>query len=148
VRCKQSNGAVVDLSPAAAAAAAICRFNLADYYVGEHGRDFVCSGAADSGMTKCAQIPPYVDGALRCNDSARPHAAYSPLPPGPPSAPLAGNATGALAVGRCVDWHRYYRVCKPAGSNPFHGSISFDNIGLAWVAIFQVFVILQQLKQP
>ena len=130
--------------PLSSPAAAYFRFNLADYYVGEHGRDFVCSGATDSGMTKCRQIPAFVDGGLRCNDSAAPHAVYEPLPPGPPSGALIGNATGSVAVGSCVDWNRYYRVCKPAGSNPFHGSISFDNIGLAWVAIFQVIILQQQ----
>ena len=38
----------------------------------------------------------------------------------------------------CVNWNQYYTVCRTAGPNPFLGSISFDNILLAWVAIFQV----------
>jgi hypothetical protein len=41
-------------------------------------------------------------------------------------------------TGGCINWNQYYTTCRPAGSNPFHGAISFDNIGLAWVAIFQV----------
>ena len=33
---------------------------------------------------------------------------------------------------------QYYNVCTTGPTNPFHGAISFDNIGLAWVAIFLV----------
>ena len=29
-------------------------------------------------------------------------------------------------------------MCTTGPTNPFHGAISFDNIGLAWVAIFLV----------
>ena len=42
----------------------------------------------------------------------------------------------------CVNWHQYYTDCKAGVHNPFQGAISFDNIGLAWVAIFQVSIIL------
>ena len=38
----------------------------------------------------------------------------------------------------CVDWNRYYTTCTIGPTNPFHGAVSFDNIGLAWVAIFLV----------
>lgn len=38
----------------------------------------------------------------------------------------------------CVDWNLYYSQCKQQGLNPFQGTISFDNIGMAWVAIFLV----------
>lgn len=38
----------------------------------------------------------------------------------------------------CVNWNQYYTNCTQLGSNPFQGTISFDNIGLAWVAIFLV----------
>ena len=33
---------------------------------------------------------------------------------------------------------QYYTKCTTGPTNPFHGAISFDNIGLAWVAIFLV----------
>ncbi len=33
---------------------------------------------------------------------------------------------------------QYYSVCKPSDENPFGGSISFDNIGYAFIVIFQV----------
>jgi hypothetical protein len=53
----------------------------------------------------------------------------------------------------CIDWNQYYTKCttgppssgvlvlqlqSPGPTNPYHGAISFDNIGLAWVAIFLV----------
>ena len=38
----------------------------------------------------------------------------------------------------CIDWNHYYTSCQPGEGNPFDGAISFDNIGLAWVAIFLV----------
>ena len=33
---------------------------------------------------------------------------------------------------------QYFTKCTTGPTNPFHGAISFDNIGLAWVAIFLV----------
>lgn len=50
----------------------------------------------------------------------------------------------------CVNWNQYYTNCIEGGQNPFQGTISFDNIGLAWVAIFLVsdtnliFIILKR----
>lgn len=38
----------------------------------------------------------------------------------------------------CVNWNAYYTKCEESDFNPFRGSISFDNIGYAWIAIFQV----------
>ena len=38
----------------------------------------------------------------------------------------------------CVDWNMFYTSCSTGPHNPFHGAVSFDNIGLAWVAIFLV----------
>lgn len=38
----------------------------------------------------------------------------------------------------CVNWNQYYTNCTQLGPNPFQGTISFDNIGMAWVAIFLV----------
>lgn len=44
----------------------------------------------------------------------------------------------AFALVDCVNWNRYYVDCNASAKNPFMGATSFDNIGLAWVAIFQV----------
>ncbi len=38
----------------------------------------------------------------------------------------------------CINLSRYYTQCRPGAPNPFQGAITFDNILLAWVAIFQV----------
>ncbi len=38
----------------------------------------------------------------------------------------------------CVNWNMFYTNCNTGPHNPFHGAVSFDNIGLAWVAIFLV----------
>jgi voltage-dependent calcium channel T type alpha-1G len=38
----------------------------------------------------------------------------------------------------CINWNLYYTECQERGPNPFQGTISFDNIGLAWVSIFLV----------
>lgn len=37
-----------------------------------------------------------------------------------------------------MNWNQYYTNCTQLGGNPFQGTISFDNIGMAWVAIFLV----------
>ncbi len=36
------------------------------------------------------------------------------------------------------DMHAKYAFCRPSGRNPFKGAISFDNIGYAFIVIFQV----------
>ena len=47
----------------------------------------------------------------------------------------------------CINWNLYYSDCTPGEHNPFSGAISFDNIGLAWVAIFLVNpYLLKKLK--
>lgn len=57
---------------------------------------------------------------MSCNDSALMHVSNEPT-----------NES-------CVNWNQYYTDCRPGDKNPFQGAISFDNIGLAWVAIFLV----------
>ena len=92
------------------------------YGAGENEKDYICSQPDDNGMTKCSELPPYVYEGRRCNGSAVPFS----------------NNTPSSSSDVCVNWNQYYSLCKPVGSNPFQGAISFDNIGLAWVAIFQV----------
>jgi len=95
---------------------------LAEYYNGDDGHDFICSTPESEGMTKCSNLFPYVQRrGLECNRSASLYADNSPT-----------NTS-------CVNWNFYYTDCRASDRNPFHGAISFDNIGLAWVAIFQVF---------
>lgn len=66
-----------------------------------------------------------VSGNVVCNNTALPN----------------NNAT-FISNETCVNWNYYYTECKGQGNNPFQGTISFDNIGLAWVAIFLVSVVL------
>ena len=75
-------------------------------------------------MTKCSNLPPFIQDALQCNLSASPASDNAPT------------------NGTCVDWNVYYTNCSASDHNPFHGAISFDNIGLAWVAIFQVHTVI------
>lgn len=60
-------------------------------------------------------------GNVECNHTALPN----------------NNAT-FISNDTCVNWNYYYTECRGHGNNPFQGTISFDNIGLAWVAIFLV----------
>lgn len=46
--------------------------------------------------------------------------------------------TPPVNLTECINWNQYYTECTPGEHNPFSGAISFDNIGLAWVAIFLV----------
>ena len=75
-------------------------------------------------MTSCADIPPYVNNTRICNgtiDSLSPYQFYNDS---------------------CINWNVYYTECDNNATNPFRGAISFDNIGLAWVAIFQVCTLI------
>ena len=80
-------------------------------------KEFICSLPDSSGMHKCDNLPPYMVDGIEC------HATLE---------------TGLHNESDCINWNVYYEDCKPGQKNPFHGAISFDNIGLAWVAIFLV----------
>uniref|UniRef100_T1DC41 Voltage-dependent T-type calcium channel subunit alpha n=2 Tax=Entelegynae TaxID=74971 RepID=T1DC41_CUPSA len=82
--------------------------------------EYICSLDKDSGMHKCADLPPYNYNGQTCNGTALPFSSNAP------------------SESHCVDWNRYYVLCRAGNRNPFKGAISFDNIGLAWVAIFLV----------
>jgi voltage-dependent calcium channel T type alpha-1G len=76
-------------------------------------------------MTKCSEIPKLRKGNMTCEldlDTYNDQIARNPKKP----------------VNGCIDWNQYYKFCNISDKNPFAGSISFDNIGLAWVVIFQV----------
>lgn len=76
-------------------------------------------------MTKCSEIPKLRKGNLTCELDF--HTFSSQLAKNPHQ-PING----------CINWNQYYKLCNVSDKNPFAGSISFDNIGLAWVGIFQV----------
>nr|XP_022916967.1 voltage-dependent T-type calcium channel subunit alpha-1G-like isoform X2 [Onthophagus taurus] len=79
--------------------------------------EYICSKKDNSGMHYCSKLPEFKDGNKTCNLTFEEKTT---------------NSEG------CVNWNLYYTVCKEGGENPFQGTISFDNIGLAWVAIFLV----------
>ncbi|XP_021706156.1 voltage-dependent T-type calcium channel subunit alpha-1G isoform X2 [Aedes aegypti] len=94
--------------------------DISFYYEFSKEQDYICSKPDDSGMHLCNNLPPYRIGPLVCNASAM---------------PFSNNVPTARS---CVNWNQYYTNCTQLGNNPFQGTISFDNIGLAWVAIFLV----------
>ena len=88
------------------------------YYKDDTEKEFICSTEDSSGMHKCNLLPPFVnEEGVEC---------------------MANLETGLLNETDCINWNLYYTDCKPGEVNPFSGAISFDNIGLAWVAIFLV----------
>lgn len=108
-----------------------CRNNnltfLRPYYQTEEGEEnpFICSSRRDNGMQKCSHIPSRRELRVECTLGWE---AY-----GQPQADAAGATRNA-----CINWNQYYNVCRSGGSNPHNGAINFDNIGYAWIAIFQV----------
>ncbi|XP_063708918.1 voltage-dependent T-type calcium channel subunit alpha-1G [Culicoides brevitarsis] len=82
--------------------------------------DYICTKPEDSGMHMCNNLPPLQIGKTICNDTPAPFSLNLPK------------------KDSCVNWNNYYTNCTQLGGNPFRGTISFDNIGLAWVAIFLV----------
>jgi hypothetical protein len=115
------------------------RLTLPPYYA-ESGHDYVCGMPESDGMSRCSSLPPfgYHRGGsdrtfIACNLSLDDYRTTAPW--------MASrwtdidNETSWLP---CVDWNRYYSRCSAEADNPFHGAVSFDDIGHAWVAIFQV----------
>lgn len=84
--------------------------------------DYICSRSNFSGMHTCHSLPPYVNGTIECQltweEKHRPEYINDDR--------------------YCINWHLYYSTCSDKNENPFQNTISFDNIGLAWIAIFLV----------
>ncbi|XP_047427150.1 voltage-dependent T-type calcium channel subunit alpha-1H-like isoform X2 [Mugil cephalus] len=96
------------------------------YYMTEEGEDspFICSTPHENGMLRCSDVPPYTEGGAECS------LAYSQQ-----------SLVGGASVNGCVNWNQYYTVCRPGDHNPHKGAVNFDNIGYAWIAIFQVITL-------
>ncbi|KAK2571693.1 Voltage-dependent T-type calcium channel subunit alpha-1G [Acropora cervicornis] len=73
--------------------------------------DFVCSLPEDGGTSRCSNISP--------KDT---------------------NCSGSFED-NSINWKKYYNICKEVGPNPFYDLVSFDNIGIAWIVIFQVITL-------
>ncbi|XP_023221349.1 voltage-dependent T-type calcium channel subunit alpha-1I-like [Centruroides sculpturatus] len=84
-------------------------------------RDYICSLDKDNGMHKCKNLPKGRLNGEICTASA-----------------IAPSNTSINSNSSCINWNQYYTQCRAGDRNPFQGAISFDNIGLAWVAIFLV----------
>uniref|UniRef100_A0A8C7IRA4 Voltage-dependent T-type calcium channel subunit alpha n=1 Tax=Oncorhynchus kisutch TaxID=8019 RepID=A0A8C7IRA4_ONCKI len=102
---------------------------LTVYYRPEETEDipFICSTNRENGMLRCSDVPRRrVDGSW-CMLGAE----------GVGEGPVADGPIG----GGCVNWYQYYNVCRAGERNPHKGAINFDNIGYAWIAIFQVITL-------
>jgi len=110
-----------------------CRFRVAPFYVDKNTTDFICSTPGYGGMTSCDEVPRFRLNGIECNQTLE---------------KLFGldlwNFTSDVSFNlstspsSCINWNAYYTDCRADSNNPFQGSISFDNIGLACIAIFQV----------
>ncbi|XP_056389771.1 voltage-dependent T-type calcium channel subunit alpha-1H isoform X4 [Hyla sarda] len=91
--------------------------SLRPYYQVDDTEDnpYICSSHRDNGMLKCQDIPPKID----CSNF---------------NFPEFGSRNNC-------DLNQFYNVCKPGEVNPHKGAINFDNIGYAWIAIFQVITL-------
>ncbi|XP_035260955.1 voltage-dependent T-type calcium channel subunit alpha-1G isoform X6 [Anguilla anguilla] len=96
---------------------------LHDYYHTENDDEnpFICSQPRENGMRHCNALPKLHEDGLQCQLD---YSAY--------------NSTDNTT---CVNWNNYYTNCSAGNHNPFKDAINFDNIGYAWIAIFQVITL-------
>ncbi|XP_038612914.1 LOW QUALITY PROTEIN: voltage-dependent T-type calcium channel subunit alpha-1G [Tachyglossus aculeatus] len=97
--------------------------DLERYYQTENEDEspFICSQPRENGMRSCRSVPLLREEGLPCSLDL---GAYN----------RSTNTT-------CVNWNQYYTNCSAGEHNPFKGAINFDNIGYAWIAIFQVITL-------
>ena len=99
------------------------RNNLSEFYRHSFDKpDYVCSLPGNSGLAKCNKqyFTRYTMNNIQCNMT------------------LQSKLNSSSSSNTCVDWNQYYTTCRESGDNINYGLISFDNIGIATVAIFQV----------
>uniref|UniRef100_A0A670J9V4 Voltage-dependent T-type calcium channel subunit alpha-1G n=1 Tax=Podarcis muralis TaxID=64176 RepID=A0A670J9V4_PODMU len=82
---------------------------------------FICSQPRENGMRYCRDIPTRREDGLQCT--------------------LDYYSYNDTTNTSCVNWNQYYTNCSAGEHNPFKGAINFDNIGYAWIAIFQVITL-------
>ncbi|XP_031165476.1 voltage-dependent T-type calcium channel subunit alpha-1H-like [Sander lucioperca] len=100
---------------------------LSGYYRpdGTDDHPFICSMERENGMLRCSDVPRRRVGRTSCFLGAE-----EALPEMGVDAPVS-----------CVNWYQYYNECRAGEVNPHKGAINFDNIGYAWIAIFQVITL-------
>uniref|UniRef100_A0A8C1VG39 Voltage-dependent T-type calcium channel subunit alpha n=1 Tax=Cyprinus carpio TaxID=7962 RepID=A0A8C1VG39_CYPCA len=104
------------------------KISVSQYYRLDETDDipFICSTTRDNGMLHCSNIPKRRVGGADCEltaDNVTDLAFKDPPHHG------------------CVNWNLYYNNCNASEHNPHKGAINFDNIGYAWIAIFQVITL-------
>ncbi|XP_072539605.1 voltage-dependent T-type calcium channel subunit alpha-1I [Salminus brasiliensis] len=104
----------------------------------EDERPFICSLPQDNGIMSCSDIPARREGGRDCCLDVEDALHRQAL--GLAAEPLLNASAGAVP-GLCVNWNRYYTRCRTGYSNPHKGAINFDNIGYAWIVIFQVITL-------
>ena len=95
-----------------------------DFYKPDYSDSFICSEKGAGGMTTCEDIPPFINNSHICNSTI--------------DILINNNNNNNYNKNACVNWNFYYSNCTASDKNPFKGAVSFDNIGFAWVAIFQI----------
>ncbi|XP_041093888.1 voltage-dependent T-type calcium channel subunit alpha-1I [Polyodon spathula] len=95
---------------------------------------FICSLAADNGIMSCGDVPGRREEGKECCLDKDDYLHLLAL--GGPE--LLGNSSASLG---CVNWNQYYTQCRTGDTNPHKGAINFDNIGYAWIVIFQVITL-------
>ncbi|KAJ8001332.1 hypothetical protein DPEC_G00168440 [Dallia pectoralis] len=105
---------------------------LTAYYRPEETDDppFICSTNRENGMLRCSDVPRRRVQRSWCMLGVE----------GEGLAEGVGLADGPVERG-CVNWNQYYNICRAGELNPHKGAINFDNIGYAWIAIFQVITL-------
>ncbi|NXT07738.1 CAC1H protein, partial [Prunella fulvescens] len=88
---------------------------------------FICSSHRENGMQRCSNIPSRKESKVECTLSME---SYSP-----------SLASPEPSRNSCINWNQYYNICMAGDVNPHNGAINFDNIGYAWIAIFQVITL-------
>ncbi|ULT83280.1 hypothetical protein L3Y34_012492 [Caenorhabditis briggsae] len=92
---------------------------LTRFYIPEDtSLEYICSQPDANGLHTCSNLPPYTVNGIKCN--------------------LTIDDYDLVTNDSCINWNVYYNECQVMQRNPFQGSVSFDNIGFAWVAIFLV----------
>uniref|UniRef100_A0A1I7USK1 Voltage-dependent T-type calcium channel subunit alpha n=1 Tax=Caenorhabditis tropicalis TaxID=1561998 RepID=A0A1I7USK1_9PELO len=92
---------------------------MAGFYIPEDtSLEYICSQPDANGLHTCSNLPPYTVNGIKCN--------------------LTIDDYDQVTNDSCINWNIYYNECQVMQRNPFQGSVSFDNIGFAWVAIFLV----------
>uniref|UniRef100_A0A672LQ10 Voltage-dependent T-type calcium channel subunit alpha-1I-like n=1 Tax=Sinocyclocheilus grahami TaxID=75366 RepID=A0A672LQ10_SINGR len=111
----------------------------APYYQPEEDdeRPFICSLAQDNGIMSCSDVPTRREGGRECCLDKEDALHRQAL--GLSAEPLVNGS--ASAMGLCVNWNQYYTRCHTGHTNPHKGAINFDNIGYAWIVIFQVITL-------